>query len=150
MPVTIGRYDYTLDPKNRLVIPPRYREMLHAEKASYFILAIGFDGCLWLFLPSQWESLLHDAKSHLKDLSNKTQARAFRRHIYSSALEAPLDEQGRILIPQNLKDYARLKHDVTIAGAGNKAEIWDRARWNSYEKKLAVPSFEKSAKDLDL
>ncbi|MFA6028753.1 MAG: division/cell wall cluster transcriptional repressor MraZ [Elusimicrobiota bacterium] len=150
MTVTIGQYDYSLDPKNRVVVPPRYREALIAEKGSHFVLAIGQDECLWLFLPSQWEAFLDDAKTHTQDIKDKKKARAAKRFIFSSAVEAPVDEQGRVLVPQNLKDFAGLKKDVVVAGAGNKAEIWDRARWQEYSRKHAAPSFTELAKDLDL
>lgn len=150
MHVTIGQYEYTLDPKNRLVVPPRYREALAAEKGSHFILAIGIDRCLWLLLPSQWEAVLQDTKEASQSIKDKARARAFRRHLYGSAVETPLDEQGRILVPQGLKEYAGLRKDVSIIGAGNKAEVWDRSRWKSYSRSQAAPSFEKLARDLDL
>jgi MraZ protein len=150
MPVTIGRYEYTLDAKNRLVVPARYREMLAAEKGAHFILSLGVDGCLWLFLPSQWEMFLDDMKEHSKGIKDKTQARALKRQLYSRAVEAPLDDQGRILIPLELKSEAGVKKDVMITGAGNKAEIWDRKAWAKYADRQAKPSFEKLAKDIDL
>ena len=150
MPVTIGQYEYTLDPKNRLVVPPRYREALIAEKGTHFVLAMGFDGCIWLFLPSQWERLLEQADDRSKEVRDKRKARAFRRSLYSTAVEAPLDEQGRLLVSQHLKHHAGLRKEVVIAGAGNKAEIWDRSRWQAYTRKEAAPSFAELGKDLDL
>lgn len=150
MQVTIGQYEYTLDPKNRLVAPPRYRESLEAEKGRHFILSLGLDHCIWLFTPSQWERFLVSATDTTKSIKDKQKSRAAKRLIYSTAVEAELDEQGRILIPQNLKEHAGLGKDVMIAGAGDKAEIWDLARWKSYVKKEAAPSFAKLAKELDL
>ncbi len=150
MPVTIGQYEYRIDPKNRLVVPPRYREALAAEKGSHFILAVGIDKCIWLFLPSQWEDFEREMRTESRSMKNKAKARALKRHIYGTATEAPLDEQGRVLITHNLVSHAGLRKHVMIAGAGNKAEIWDRSRWESYQKKQAAPSFEKLAKDLDI
>lgn len=150
MSVTIGQYEYNLDPKNRLVVPPRYREALAAERGNHFYLSIGIDGCLWLFLPSQWEAFLREVKETARGIRDKARARALKRRLYSTAESAPLDEQGRVLIPQNLKDHARLRKEVVISGAGDKAEIWDRARWQAYTKKEAAPSFDKLARDLDL
>src|SRR5438045_2003627 len=118
MPVTIGRNEYTLDHKNRIVVPPRYREALTAEKRTHFILVMGLDRCIWLFLPSQWESILKDSQEVAEDIRQKQKIRAFKRHLYSTAEEAALDEQGRILIPQLHKGYAGLKKDVIFAGAG--------------------------------
>ena len=125
MPALIGTYDYTLDPKNRVFVPPRYRQALEGEKGAHFILSMGFDRCIYLFLPSQWERLITDSKDEL-ELPHKGKQRALRRFIFSNAMEAPLDEQGRILIPQPLKEHAGLKKDVVILGSGTKAEIWDK------------------------
>ena len=58
--VTIGQYEYSLDAKNRLVVPPRYREALYAEQGNHFILALGLDNCIWLILPTQWRNLQQD------------------------------------------------------------------------------------------
>ena len=149
MQVTIGRYDYSLDPKNRLVVPGRYREALLAEKGGHFIMSVGLDRCIWLFLPSQWEAFLEDSKTSTRGMKGE-KARAVKRHIFSSAIEAELDEQGRILVPQHLKEHADLKKDVVVSGAGNKAEIWDSQSWERYSRKRAGPSFESMAKDLDL
>lgn len=149
MHVTIGRYDYSLDPKNRLVVPGRYREALLEEKGRHFIMAVGLDRCIWLFLPSQWEAFLEDSKTSTRDMKGE-KARAVKRHIFSSAIEAELDEQGRLLVPQHLKEHAGLKKDVVVSGAGNKAEIWDSKSWEAYSRKQAGPSFESLAADLDL
>ena len=148
MRVTIGQYEYKIDPKNRFVVPPRFREALIAEKGSDFILTLGTDGSIGLFLPSQWERYLQ--KLETQDIKNKADARHLRRIIYSSAVPSHLDEQGRILVPQNLKEHAGLRKDVVVVGVGDKAEIWDHARWNTYTRKKAGPSYERLTKNLDL
>lgn len=147
MSVTIGEHEYTLDPKNRLVVPPRYREALAAEKGSDFILTEGTDGCIGLFLPSQWEKFL--VKFESKSFPDARKARAYRRRLYGSAEPARLDEQGRILVPEKLKRLAKLRKGVVIVGAGNKAEIWDRDRWRAYAKETGS-AYEELAQDLDL
>ena len=123
---------------------------LHAEKESHFILALGIDRCISLFLPSQWEGVLRDLSERSTTVKNKATVRAFKRQLYGSAAEAPLDDQGRVLIPQVLVSYAKLRKDVTIIGVGNKAEIWDSAAWAAYEKKQAAPSFVKLAQAVDI
>jgi len=150
MAVTIGHYEHKLDSKNRLAIPPKYREALIAEKGSHFTLALGIDDCITLFLPSQWENYLNSLNQEIRAYKNRSQARAIKRHIFQSAVEAPLDSQGRVLVPQNLKDHAKLTKDVVVTGVGDKAEIWDRKNWEKYHKTQAIPSFQKLAKDLDL
>ena len=150
MTVTIGRYEYTLDIKNRLVIPSRYREQLAQENGAHFILALGFDGCLFLLLPSQWERFQAEMQERARTIPDPAKARALKRHLYSMAAEAPLDDQGRVLIPQSHKAHAGLKKNVMITGAGNKAEIWARERWQKQAGKEAAVSFEELAKDIDL
>lgn len=125
MPALIGTYEYSLDPKNRVFVPPRYRDQLAAEQGRHFILSMGFDRCLYLFLPSQWERILTDNKGDLT-LRDKHGQRALKRFLFSNAMEAPPDDQGRILISQRFKQHAGLKKEVVILGSGTKAEIWDK------------------------
>ncbi|HAH07255.1 MAG TPA: cell division/cell wall cluster transcriptional repressor MraZ [Elusimicrobia bacterium] len=150
MTAIIGQYEYTLDPKNRVVVPPSYRNALIGEKGAHFILAIGQDGCLRLFLPSQWDRLVSEARTLTQEVQDKEKARAARRYLFASAVEAPLDEQGRILVPSNLKEIAALKKDVVIVGAGTWMELWAQERWTKYHKSAAAPAFTDLSKDLDI
>jgi MraZ protein len=147
-PVLIGQYDYTLDDKNRLVVPPRFRELLNQAKENTFVLAKGIDDCLWLFLPSQWESFMTEFKDAVKNMKDKGAARAAQREMFRSAEEVKVDEQGRVHLSDTLKGYARLKKDVVVAGAGSKAEVWDSERYRQYMDKQAKPAFAKIAKEL--
>lgn len=149
-PVLIGQYDYTLDDKNRLVVPPRFRDLFTQEKASHFVLAKGIDDCLWLFLPTQWESFMTKFDEAVKGTKDKSAARAAKRELFRSAEEVKLDEQGRVLVSETLKGYARLKKDVVVAGAGDRAEVWDSERHRQYTAKQAKPAFEKIAKELPI
>lgn len=150
MTAIIGQYEYCLDPKNRVVVPPSYRNALIGENGAHFVLAIGQDGCLRLFLPSQWDRLVSDAKTLTQDIPDKEKARAARRHLFGTAVPAEVDEQGRILVPQTLKDYAGLKKDVMVVGAGSWMELWAAERWKKYHKEMAAPSFAELSKDLDI
>lgn len=148
MTALIGRFECTLDPKNRIFAPARYRDHLTAESGRHFILSIGLDGNLFLFLPSQWERLLSQSQE-LFQFKNKTKQRAVKRYLFSNAHEAPLDEQGRILIPPSLKQYAGLKRDLIVLGTGSKAELWDKARLRARERS-ARKVFARMSADLDL
>ena len=149
MALLIGRYDYALDPKNRLAVPPKYRETLAQEKGRSFYLTSGMEGCLYLFLPSHWEKMLADDLK-MFSLPDKEQERAFKRKFFSEALEVEADAQGRILIPQYLKAHAGLRFDVLFQGAGNRAEIWDAKRWSDYAKKTVAPAYRKIGKSLEI
>jgi len=144
-----GEYTYVMDAKSRVFIPARLREELRREDKNYFMLSTGLDRCLYIFLPSKWDELLANNAEIFKS-ENKEEARAFKRFFFGNASDAQLDEQGRILIPQNQKVYASLKKDILIRGVGNKAEIWDAQTWSKYSKEVMEPSFEKFSKIIDL
>lgn len=149
MALLIGRYDYSLDPKNRLAVPPKYREALAQEKGRSFYLTSGMEGCLYLFLPSQWEKMLADDLK-MFSLPDKEAERAFKRKFFSEALEVEPDAQGRLLVPHYLKEHAGLRFDVLVQGAGNRAEIWDAKRWAAYERSTVAPAYKKIAKSVEI
>lgn len=142
--IFMGHYEHGLDDKNRLFLPSRFREKNHGAD---FILTQGLEQCLFLFPLESWRSLA----GKLEDLpiANKVEERAFKRILLSAACEAEVDSQGRILIPQNLKDYAHIGHNVVVLGVLKHVEIWAKESWNHYSKK-ARASFEKVAPHLDL
>jgi len=147
MAALIGRYEYTLDPKHRVFIPPRYRDELTREKGPHFFISMGLDRCLYLFLPSQWERLVSGEER--LELRDKRQQRSVKRMIFGHASEAPTDEQGRILIPPHLVEFARLKKDVIVVGSGKRAELWDKAAFQIQER-IGRKILEKVSPDLDL
>ena len=144
-----GEYEYVMDAKSRVFVPSRFRDELRKEEKNYFMLSIGLDHCLYIFLPSKWEELIANNMEIFKS-ENKEEERAFKRFFFGNAADAQLDEQGRILVPQNQKAYASLKKDILIRGVGNKAEIWDAQAWNKYKKDVMSPSVEKFSKIFDL
>ncbi len=145
----IGRYEYALDDKNRLGLPPKYRELLKAEKSKSVFIASGMEGCLYLYLPSQWRHLVENGLQAFS-LPDKEAERAFKRRFFSGAAEAEVDGAGRILIPQHLKAHASLKGEVLIQGAGNRAEIWALKRWQAYERSQVEPALRLAAKKIEL
>ena len=149
MTLLIGRYEYALDPKNRLSIPPKFREALVQEKERRFYLTCGMEGCLYLFLPSQWNKLLENDLQAFS-LPNKEQERAVKRKFFSEAIDVELDSAGRILIPQYLKAHAGLRAKVLVQGAGKRAEIWDSGKWNSYNKSKVEPTYRTVSKRLEI
>ena len=140
----MGQYEHGLDDKNRLFLPSRFRAK---NRGADFILTQGLERCLFLFPIEAW----HTLADKLEDLplANKMEERAFKRILLSAACEAELDSQGRILIPQNLKDYARIMHNVVVLGVLKHVEIWGKEHWNHYSKK-ARASFERVAPHLEL
>jgi MraZ protein len=114
----VGQYNYSLDPKKRLTIPPKFRNVL-GEGA---VLTKGIDGCLFLYAQKEWEILAN--KLSKLPLSEQN-ARSFARVMLAGAMDVKIDSLGRILIPDYLKDYAKLDKKVVIAGLYDRIEIWD-------------------------
>jgi len=140
----IGQYEHGLDDKNRLFLPSRFREK---SRSAEFILTQGLERCLFLFPLESWDALA--AKLETLPITNKIEERAFKRILLSGACEAGADNQGRILIPQHLKDYAQMDHEVVVLGVLKHVELWAKEKWDHYRKQ-AKASFEKVAPHLEL
>lgn len=149
MSLLIGRYEYILDDKNRLGIPPKFREEILKENANRVFLSCGLDGCLYLFLPSQFEKLTQNDLEKFV-MPDKEKERAFRRGFFSNSIEVELDSAGRVLVPPYMKKHASLGGTVLVQGAGNYAEIWSLEKWNSYNKSRVAPTYKVAARKLSL
>ncbi len=118
----IGEYQHTLDAKGRIFIPSKFRD----ELGDTFFVTLGLDNCLFIFPQEEFDRL--KAKLDATSIANKD-ARAFTRFFFSKACECEMDKQGRIMLPNNLREYAGLSKDVTIVGVSNRAEIWNTQVW---------------------
>ena len=118
----MGEYNHTIDTKGRLIIPSRFREQLGSE----FIVTKGLDGCLFVFSEDEWR--IFEEKLRKLPLTQKS-ARKFTRFFVSGACMCEPDKQGRILLPQTLREFAGLEKDVVLAGNLNRIEIWSKANW---------------------
>lgn len=121
----IGEYHHTIDSKSRLIIPSKFRENL----GSKFIMTKGLDNCLFVYPEKEWNVL--EEKLRTLPLTNRD-ARAFVRFFFSGATECVLDKQGRILIPNNLKNHAKLMKEAVIIGVASRIEIWSKEEWDEY------------------
>lgn len=124
-----NQYNHSLDPKGRVIMPMKYREELGEE----FVITQGFDHSLYVFPMKEWE--IFSAKIMSLSLANKN-ARKLSRHFIAGAADCQMDKQGRVLIPQYLRDFAGIDGEVTIAGAGNKLEITATGAWNAFRDEL--------------
>ena len=121
----MGEYCHNLDEKSRIVIPSNFRD----ELKNNFIIAKGLEKCLYIFSKSEWDKVV----SKLESLPfTKKDVRIFKRSFFSGAANVELDKSGRIVISSNLKDYARIKRECVIIGAGDRIEIWDKDEWNTF------------------
>ncbi len=149
MPAFYGEYKFVLDDKNRVFIPAKFRDDLKKEKGKHFMITIGLDKCLYLFLPSTWNELIKNNMEVFKS-DDKEEERAFKRFFFSNACEAFVDDQGRVLVPQNQKNYAEIKKEVYIIGVGNKIELWAKEKWEEYKNSKIKSSLNKFSKILDI
>lgn len=121
----IGEYQHSLDAKNRIIVPAKLREGL----GSRFVITKGLDGCLYAYPLEEWKVL--EDKLKTLPLTNKD-ARTFVRFFFSGACEVELDKQFKGLIPQNLKEYAKIEKDIVSIGVLSRVEIWSREMWDKY------------------
>ena len=120
-----GEYQHSVDTKGRVIIPSKFRDGL----GENFILTKGLDNCLFAYSAKEWAEL--EAKLRALPFTDKD-VRAFVRFFFAGATECGLDKQGRILIPNNLRQHAKLEKDVYIIGVSTRVEIWDKYEWESY------------------
>ncbi len=119
-----GEYNHSLDPKGRVIMPAKFRE----ELGESFMLTMGFDGCICVYSNEEWMTFVEKLRT-LPEL--RREARQTIRHFVARAAQCELDKQGRILIPQKLREYAGLTKDVVFVGVLSKIEVWSRERWEA-------------------
>ena len=125
----MGEFEHNIDTKGRLFMPAKLRESL----GKHFVVTKGVDGCLDVYPLTEWEKLKN---SFAQKMMPKQKERDVSRFIFGGAIEAEPDKQGRILLPANLRNYAKLEATALIVGVGAKAEIWDAKRYADYNAKV--------------
>ncbi len=131
----IGEFKHNLDSKGRLALPAKFRSKLAGE----VIVTRGLDRCLFLFTSKEWQLL---AEKLVNLPIAQANSRAFVRLMLAGATDVELDGQGRILIPDYLRDYAQLRKETVVAGLYNRVEIWDSSVWKEYKAKTESESDE--------
>src|ERR1035437_5451755 len=121
----IGEYTHTIDDKNRISLPAKFR----TEMGKKIVVTPGLDQCLWVFTHKEWQKI--EEKLNQSSLG-QSDNRGFNRFMFSSAVEAEVDSIGRILIPDFLRDRANLKNKVVVIGVSSRVEIWNEKTWTEY------------------
>jgi MraZ protein len=142
--VFYGEYRHTVDEKNRLSIPAKFRAMLQGPGDDSFYLTRGIDRCILICTKEVWQEMERRFCDH--PITNPV-ARRFKRMFYSGAQATTFDKQGRVALPQNLIEYAGLKRDVVLAGTSNGIEVWDAQAWDA-QLSEALDSFQEIASEL--
>ena len=136
----MGRYAARVGAKGRIAVPVKLRQALGGSA----IISQGYEHSLLLVGKDRWEKLTSFLTDKPLTLSP---VRDTERFLYGSAFEAEFDDQGRIVVPQELRDFAGLNDEAIFLGVGNRIEIWSRGNWDRYSKNL-VNEIEKVAEKL--
>lgn len=139
----MGEYNHTIDTKNRLIIPSKFREALGEE----FVITKGLDGCLFVYDHAEWTAFEEKLKS--LPLTNKD-ARTFVRFFLAGAASVEVDKQGRVLVPSVLKEFAGINKDVVLIGVASRIEIWSKERWDDESAYEDVESIAEHMSELGL
>ena len=126
----LGEYEHTIDDKNRLTLPAKFRQ----DFKDGVVVTRGLDGCLYAYTRPDWQKLVDGRLAELDMLSEA--GRLIMRHFFSGATEAELDKQGRVGVPTALIESAKLGKEVTVAGVYDHLEIWDRQTWRDQLTKV--------------
>src|SRR5919206_2771523 len=126
-----GTFDHTLDAKNRLTIPAKFRAAL----SEGVVLAKGIERCVQVWAPKTFDAYVNSALQGLNPLSE--QARKLNRFFAANSFDTDLDAAGRVMVPSFLLDHAGLRKEVVVTGAGECLEVWDRAAWAEYNAALS-------------
>jgi MraZ protein len=124
----LGEYQHNLDSKGRVAIPSKFRQQLSGKA----IITRGLDRCLFVFTSKEWEIF---AQKIVALPIARSDSRAFTRLMLAEATDVDVDKQGRVLIPNYLREYAHLKKEAVVTGLYNRFEIWNLDSWKEYKAK---------------
>ena len=123
----IGEYTHTIDEKNRLSLPAKFR----TEMGKKVVLTPGLDNCIFVFSTTEWKKITE----RLSESSMlNADSRSFNRFLLGGAVEAEIDTIGRVLIPDFLKGRAKLSSKVAVVGVQTRVELWDEKAWGEYKQ----------------
>ena len=119
----MGEYRHNIDEKGRLIVPAKFREALGKE----FVVTKGIDQCLFVYPLSEWKIIEEKFREANTTTAN---ARKFARFFFAGACNVEIDKQGRILLPNQLREFADLTKDIVTVGVLNRVEIWNGSKWD--------------------
>ncbi len=125
----IGEYKHQIDDKKRLSLPVKFRK----ELGKQLVITRGLEGCLFVYSKKGWEMI----SSKLSELGmGQSATRGFSRFMLAGATDVEVDGAGRVLVPEYLKEFAKLGTTVVIAGVANRVEVWNEKAWEDYKRKI--------------
>ena len=128
----IGEFRHTIDDKNRLSLPAKFRK----EMGKTVVITPGLDSCLFIFTMKEWEKIsgrLSAGDASMLQADN----RGFNRYLLGGAVEVEVDAVGRMLLPEYIRERGKLKNNkVVFIGVGDRAELWDESSWDKYRSEV--------------
>jgi MraZ protein len=126
----IGEFTHTIDDKNRISLPAKFRQFMGKK----IVITPGLDQCLFVFTQKEWEKIAGRLSENASMLNSDM--RSFTRYMFGGASEAEVDTIGRVLVPDFLKERANLKSKVVWIGVQNRLEIWNEKSWTDYKRQV--------------
>jgi len=120
-----GEFEYRIDEKGRVPVPPRFRRQLE----DGLVLSFSQDGCISLYPVAEWEKIANKLNSNGSFETSKM--RRLKRAIFATAFPGEMDGQGRITVPAKLREYAGIESDMVLVGMNNYMELWSNEKWQS-------------------
>ncbi|MBF0216530.1 MAG: division/cell wall cluster transcriptional repressor MraZ [Candidatus Omnitrophica bacterium] len=127
--VFYGEYLHILDNKKRLIIPSRFRDVIKDKGIEKFYITRGLEECIFMFPDSVWKT---QEKKFSEMAFTRKNVRSFQRQFFGGAVDMTLDKQWRILIPDYLREYAKINKKVKMVGVSDRIEIWDVVKWEEF------------------
>jgi MraZ protein len=132
MRMFLGEYQPNITEGSRVALPKKLRDQVRGDEV---ILAKGFEKCVFIYAKEDW---VQETGKQVDNPITDQKTRELKRYMFSGAVEAPIDGQGRIVVPTNLKDYAGLDKKTTVIGAGDHIEVWDTDTWHAHLQKISA------------
>ena len=128
----LGEYNPNITDGSRVALPKKMREQLGGETV---VVAKGFEKCVYIFDANDWST---QVEKQIENQRKEGKISDLERYIYTSAEQVSIDTQGRVVIPQALKDYAGIKKQLCVLGVGERIEVWDKNVWTEYKAKISA------------
>ncbi|HOD01400.1 MAG TPA: division/cell wall cluster transcriptional repressor MraZ [bacterium] len=131
MKMFLGEYQPNITEGSRISLPKKLRDQIEGDDV---ILSKGFERCIFVYDKEDW---LNEAQKQVENPITDSKTRELKRYMFSGASETTIDSQGRIVLPGNLKDYAKIDKKAVVIGAGDHIEIWDLDTWGDYSQRIS-------------
>jgi len=126
----LGQYESTIGVKHQAGLSKKFRDVL-GEK---LIVTKGFENCLIIVPESNWKTLLEGTEG--KPFTNKS-TREMQRFLLGNATYVELDQKGRFVVPEYLRQFAKIEDTIVFVGVSRFVELWDKKRWEEHQEELA-------------